>query len=105
MWNKPTVKQLEKIPALYSTEKIPLEEKKVYMHFFFGGCDWWVIEYSPEDRLFYGYVCLGDSQCAEWGLFSIDDLISIRKGFVEIDRDKHWKITKVKDVKEIKKEM
>jgi len=33
MWNKPTVKQLSKIPKFYSTEKVPLKEKMIYMHF------------------------------------------------------------------------
>ena len=42
MWNVPSKKRLAKIPGLYETEHIPLQEKLVYLHFFIGGCDWFI---------------------------------------------------------------
>ena len=42
MWNEPTKEQLAKIPGLYETEGIPLKDKLIYLHFFIGGCDWYV---------------------------------------------------------------
>lgn len=98
MWNTPTEKQLAKIPALYETENIKVEDKKIYMHFFIGGCDWWAAEYSPEERIFFGYACLGNPECAEWGYFSLDELIDVKKGYVQVDRDLHWNVKKVKDI-------
>jgi len=39
MWNIPSKERLEKIPKLYETESIPLEDKMIHLHFFIGGCD------------------------------------------------------------------
>ena len=78
MWNEPTPEELEKLPPLYATEDAPLEEKTIYMHFFAGPCDWWVAEYSPQERLFFGYADLGDPQMAEWGYVSFDELRELR---------------------------
>jgi len=41
MWNIPTKERMAKILQLYKTEHIPLCEKKIYMHFFLAGCDWY----------------------------------------------------------------
>jgi len=49
MWNEPTKEQLAKIPGLYETEEVPLEEKLVFLHFFIGGSDWFICEYDGED--------------------------------------------------------
>jgi hypothetical protein len=91
MWNKPTVKQLAKIPALYATEDIPAEKKIIHMHFFVGGCDWWIAGYNGKDT-FFGFACLGDPEMAEWGYISYSELkeLKVRRMF-EVDRDMHWK--------------
>ena len=48
MWNTPTRQQLDRIPRLYETENIPAEEKLIYLHFFIGGCDWYITEYDGD---------------------------------------------------------
>jgi hypothetical protein len=66
------------IPNLYKTEDVKLEDKIVYPHFFIGGTDWYICEYSPEERLFWGYIILNnDYQMAEWGYISFDELIDL----------------------------
>jgi hypothetical protein len=104
MYNKPTEKQLAKIPALYSTEKVPLGDKIVYVHFFLGGNDWWIVEYSPKDRMFFGYTVINqDTINGEWGYIYFDDLIGYRtKSGFEVDRDLHWKSCKASEIKGIK---
>ena len=68
MWNKPSEDELRQLPELYSTEGTRLEDKLVHMHFFLGGCDWFLAEYSQKDRIFFGYAILNnDLQNAEWG--------------------------------------
>lgn len=89
MWNKPTQKQLAKIPAFYSTEDIPAEKKIIHMHFFMGGCDWWIAEYDG-DGTFFGFACLGDPEMAEWGYISYHELMSVKLKWLEVDRDIHW---------------
>jgi hypothetical protein len=106
MWNKPTDKQLNALPMLYSTEDTPAEEKIIKMHFFMGGCDWWIAEYSPEERLFYGFALINrDWQSAEWGYINLDELLQIKAGYLEIDRDLHWKPVKFGEIPDVKKNL
>ena len=52
MWNKPSKEQLAAIPRLYETEKIGSKNKIVHLHFFIGGCDWYVAEFDGEELFF-----------------------------------------------------
>jgi hypothetical protein len=94
MWNTPTRQQLDRIPRLYETEHIPAEEKLICLHFFIGGCDWYVSEYDGDD-LFFGFVILnGDLENAEWGYISFAELQSISIRGFEIDCETDWTIKK-----------
>ena len=33
MWNEPSKERLAKIPRLYETERIPLKDKLIHLHF------------------------------------------------------------------------
>jgi hypothetical protein len=44
MWNTPTREELDRIPKLYETENTPLKEKIIHLHFFIGGCDWYIAD-------------------------------------------------------------
>jgi len=83
--------------------KLHLKDKLIYIHFFIGDCDWYVAEYE-KDR-FWGYVILnGDTQNAEWGYFSFNELKNIKiHGFHEIDceSEKLWKVRKASEVDKI----
>ena len=103
MWNEPGKEELAKIPKLYETEDVPLKEKLIYLHFFIGGCDWYISEYDEED-LFWGYAILnGDLEMAEWGYLSFEELktIKIPPGF-EIDCDQYWQIKKAVEIEKIR---
>ena len=102
MWNKPTQNQLNKIPRLYETEGVSVEDKKIYMHFFLGGCDWYIAEYDGQDT-FFGYTILnGDHQMTSWGYISFDELKSVKvQRFMEVDRDMRWKVKKASDIQKI----
>jgi hypothetical protein len=52
MWNTPSKTRLAKIPKLYETEPIELKDKLIHLHFFLGGCDWYVAEYDGQDISF-----------------------------------------------------
>ena len=102
MWCKPTEKQLAKIPKFYSGEETPLEEKVIHMHFFMGGSDWYATEYSPKEGNFFGFVILnGMYDMAEWGYFNFEELCKLKLSFLEVDRDKFWKVRKAKEVEKI----
>ena len=98
MWNTPTNSKLSSIPRIYETESTPLAEKLVHLHFFIGGCDWYIVEYDGDD-LFFGYTILnGDMINAEWGYISFSELRGVKVGFVEIDNDLHWTVVPAREV-------
>jgi len=71
------------MPALYSTEDVPVEEKLVHAHFFIPSqqlpFDWFLMELSPEENYTaFGFLCLqGDTQNAEFGYFALWELADI----------------------------
>lgn len=102
MWNEPSEEQLKKLPKLYSTDESPLKDKIIHMHYFIGGCDWYVAEYDQRDRLFFGYAILNnDLYNSEWGFSSLDELKAINVRGIEVDRDLHWRIRPVSEVEKI----
>ena len=85
MWNEPSQQRLACIPRLYETEHIPLKDKLIYLHFFIGGCDWYISEFDGDD-LFFGYAILNvDTDNSEWGYISFAELKSICIHGIEID--------------------
>ena len=104
MWNIPSKKRLAKIPKLYETEDMPLKEKNIYLHFFLGGCDWYIAEYDGDDT-FWGFAILNnDLEMAEWGSVSFSELKAIRvQGCIEVDCEKEdfWKICKACEIGKI----
>ncbi|MCH8957075.1 DUF2958 domain-containing protein [candidate division KSB1 bacterium] len=91
MWNKPGKEQLAKIPRLYDTEKINGNDKIIHLHFFIGGCDWYIAEFDGED-LFFGFAILNDPQNAEWGYISFKELDEINLDGLEVDNDLYWEL-------------
>lgn len=84
MWNKPTLKQLEKVPDLYSQENV--KDKKIYLKLFLGSWTWYIaeIDHKNYDTMF-GYVI--SPMGSEWGYISLKELIGLKQLFVEVDRD------------------
>jgi hypothetical protein len=98
-------KRLSNIPRLYETEKVPLKDKLIYLHFFIGGCDWYIAEYDGED-LFWGFAILNnDLQNSEWGYISFNELKSMKiDNWLEIDCEieEVWKIRKASEIDKIR---
>lgn len=101
MWNIPSKEILDSIPRLYETEETSLADKIIHVHFFIGGCDWFIAEYDGDD-LFWGYANLNDDINAEWGYISFNDLKSYNIRGAEIDFDLYWKVRRAKEVPLIK---
>lgn len=74
------------------TSELEAHEIKIIAHFFFGSLDWWVYERDIENPdIFWAFVNLGDSQCAECGTISLDEIQSLLiKGVWKIERDLYW---------------
>jgi hypothetical protein len=103
MWNEPGKEELAAIPRLYQTEEVPLKDKLIYLHFFIGGCDWYIAEYDGED-LFWGFAILnGDLEMAEWGYLSFEEIKSLKIGpGIEVDRDLGWMVKPAFKVQKIR---
>ena len=70
------------LPALYSTEDIPCDQKQIVLKFFnpMGSGDWWIAEGSEQedgDWLFFGYCDLGLGS-PEWGYVSLRELQGVQ---------------------------
>lgn len=103
MWNEPSLERLDRIPRLYETEDTPLEGKAIYLHFFIGGCDWYIAEFDGQDT-FFGYAILNhDYMNAEWGYISFSELKKIKLGWVEVDCETEavWTIKRAGEVVDI----
>ena len=93
----PDAAVLATLPPLYATEPVALGDKPIGLHYFAGACDWWVIELDPDSMLSFGYACLGDPLCAEFGYTDLSELcgLRLRSAFPVIERDLHWTPTTV----------
>jgi hypothetical protein len=92
-------KELEsKLPALYAQENV--KDPICYVKFF-DPCSqwtWYVMEYSPEERLYFGYV-VGFEK--ELGYFSRDELEKTKNRMgLHMERDLHFEPTPLSKVKE-----
>ena len=104
MWNAPSKERLDRIPKLYETENIPLQDKLIHLHFFIADCDWYVAEY--EEGMFWGFVILnGDTVNAEWGYFGLEEMKEIKvNSWLEIDCETEdaWKVRKASEIYKIR---
>lgn len=87
----------EKIPKLYETEH---DEIKIAVIKYFNPCGagtWYVIEYDPDDKLFYGFVKIHDE--GEYGYFSLEELESIKLPYgLKIERDLYFEATPMNEL-------
>ncbi len=86
-----------KLPKLYKTEDVPVEEKTAVVKFFTpdSSWTWYAVEFDSED-LFFGLV---DGHEKEWGYFSLKELESVTGPLgLKIERDLYFEPTKIKDL-------
>ena len=88
------------MPALYGTEQQALKDKTIYLHYFYGGSDWFIAEKgtTEDPDTMFGFAILnGDTGNAEWGYVSMEEINSVPG----IEMDFHWTPRAAKDVPEI----
>ena len=62
-----------------------------------GSGTWYVLEYDPENKIFFGLVSLHE---LEYGEFSLEDLESVKGRFgLGIERDINFGNKKIKDIR------
>lgn len=89
---------LNKIPALYSGESIPLDEKICHVKFFHPMCQmtWFATEFDPESGIFFGWVENG--QLSEWGNFSLQEMQDLKVRGLRMERDMYFPPKQMKDI-------
>ena len=104
MWNEPSKERLSKIPRLYETENVRPQDKLIHLHFFIGGCDWYIAEVDGDD-VFWGFAILNqDYEMAEWGYVSFSELKSISVNGIEIDCETEgiWRVRRASEIDKIR---
>jgi hypothetical protein len=101
-----TKKILKQLPALYSGDKIPTKDKRVIVKFFTPASNWtwYVLEYDPEEQVFFGLV---DGLELGWGYFSLFEFEKMNEAFYKgkskqwIERDMNFGTPFIKDIREL----
>jgi len=91
------INTIKTMPKTYETEKIKTEDKIVYLHYFKGGSDFYIVERDKEviQHHAFGYSILNqDYEMAEWGYISIVELIQNN-----VELDFYWTPKKFSEVK------
>jgi hypothetical protein len=87
-------KVAQSTPAIYEQDGKG-DDALVYLHYFSGGSDWYVLELEPRSDEAFGWTCLnGDLEMAELGYISIGELTA---NGVELDF--HWETKRLGDVR------
>lgn len=82
-----------------------LDETTIWTKFFYpaGYATWFVTEYDPDERMFFGYACMLPG-CGEWGWFSRDELEGFESKIgLGVERDLYYTPKKVKECEELKR--
>lgn len=85
----PSPAVLATIPPLYSTDTTPATEKILHLHYFTGGCDWFIAEVDPTAGLAFGWAELTPGM-GEWGYIPLPELEEVNRGLIIVERDLHW---------------
>ena len=92
---KSIVERLDKeIQSIPDTPQQPLHNQGashdrylVYAHFFFGGYDWFVLDWDRENDILFGYAIInGDVEMSELGTTLLSDLIH----YPLVELDFYW---------------
>jgi hypothetical protein len=92
---------LKSIPSLGSTGNMALDKIKVRVKLFnpLGPQKWFITEYDPKTKEAFGFVTLGDPQCAELGYINIQEIEDIKLPLgLKIERDLHFPLTPLNEV-------
>ncbi|WP_427019387.1 DUF2958 domain-containing protein (plasmid) [Pseudarthrobacter sp. P1] len=89
---------LAKVPALGATEDVPLMDKKVHLHYFTGGADWYLMEVDPASGRAFGFLN-PSGRGGSWGYVSLPELEAVNLGgYRVVERDCHFSQGTLADV-------
>ena len=89
------------VPKLYETERVPMQERMIPVHYFCASGDWWIAEADFSTGEAFGYVKLASyPDGAEWGYIDLNELeaLNVHHGLVIVERDCYWTPVKFSDI-------
>jgi len=92
---------LAKIPGLYETEEVSIQDKIAHLHFFSGGADWYIFELDKDTGVAFGWAELHPG-CGEWGYIDLVELGSVDVGFPAVERDCWFSPTPISELDKLK---
>lgn len=64
-----------------------------------GSGTWFATEYSPKDKIFFGFVSIFGDECDEWGSFGLEELEEYKGVFgLGIERDLYFESRPISEV-------
>lgn len=97
-----TAENKKNLPALYSTESVPAEDKIVQVKFFHpcGRFTFYAVEFDGEDTFFGFCVSPLGPECDEWGYASLEEFKTVKGHLgLGIERDLHFRPTKFSEIR------
>lgn len=81
-------RRIRNMPPLGSEENL---DAPVLLHYFLGGCDWWLSSLDPEDMIAFGYTVLNRNwENAEFGDVWLPEIIDLKIGPFQVELDLYW---------------
>ena len=87
------------IPALYAQENT--SDAIAYVKLFTpdAAATWWIMEFSPKDKLMFGFCTLGDHELAELGFIDLEELEWLMGPIkMHVERDFYFKPVRLSEV-------
>jgi hypothetical protein len=107
----PAKSELAKISGCKKTERIPVADKVIHVHYFSAAFDYWLAEIWPETEdgetrwYGFGFASLASFPDGEWSLMDFTDMEQVQgrtpQGLpIIIERDLWWQPKKFSEIKE-----
>lgn len=90
-----TLNRLADIASSMNPKNDKGKDTIMYLHYFYGGADWYIAEWDKENGIFYGFANIGDDINAEFGSVFVSDLVN--NGSIELDF--YFIPTEIKNIK------
>ena len=83
---------INQFPRLYATDGKLKDQVKIIAKFFhpLSAATWYATECDAEEKMFFGFVNLGNPLYAELGYFSLDELESVKVKGLGVERDLYF---------------
>lgn len=92
-------KQVKTLPKIGRQESLGAEAI-VYLHYFYGGSDWYITEWDGKDKTF-GFAILNDDiEMGELGYMSVQELTNTVTRYGSVELDFHWRPKTLKEVRD-----